>query len=96
MKKSLRLSKEEIKIIKDIIFKEFGECEIYIFGSQTNLQKQGGDIDIYVISNKKIDLKTKLLTKSFLQDKLLKKVDIIISTNKNRAIEKEAIKGIKI
>ena len=96
MKKSLRLNKEEIKIIKETIYKEFGEGEIYIFGSQTNLNKKGGDIDIYVVPNKKIDLKTKLLTKIKLQDTLLKKVDIIISTDKNRPIEKEAIKDIKI
>ena len=96
MKKSLRLNKEEIKIIKDIINKNFGKSEIYIFGSQINPNKLGGDIDIYVITSKKIDLKTKLLTKILLQDKLLKKVDIIISTDKTKEIEKEAIKGIKI
>jgi len=96
MKKSLRLNNEEIKIIKEIINKNFKDSEIYIFGSQTNLKKQGGDIDIYIITPKKTTLKTKLLTKIEIQDRLLKKVDIIISTNKNREIEKEALKGIKI
>jgi len=96
MKKSLRLSKEEIDVIKNLINKNFGNSEIFIFGSQTNLKKLGGDIDIYVITPNKIDLKTKLLTKIEIEDKLLKKVDIIISTNKNNPIEKEAIKGVKI
>jgi len=96
MKKSLRLEPYEIKTIKKIINKNFKKSEIYIFGSQTNLNKLGGDIDIYVITPNKIDLKTKLLTKIEIEDKLLKKVDIIVSTNKNREIEKEAKKGIKI
>ena len=96
MKKSLRLSQKEIEIIKTIITSFFSNCEIYIFGSQTNLKKRGGDIDIFVIPSKEIDFKTKLLAKIKLQDKLLKPVDIIISTDLNRDIEKEALKGVKI
>ena len=96
MKKSLRLKEDEIQIIKETINKNFGKSEIYIFGSQINPNKLGGDIDIYGIASKQIDLKTKLLTKISLQDKLLKKVDIIISTDKTKEIEKEAVKGIKI
>ncbi len=94
--KYLRLNKWEIEIIKREIEKNFGKCDIYIFGSQTDIKKTGGDVDIYVISSKKIDIKTKLLTKIKLQDYLLKKIDIIISENQNREIEKEAKKGIKI
>ena len=96
MTKSIRLDKKEIDFIKQMIQKDFGECEIYIFGSQTNLKKKGGDIDIYVISPKQIDFKTKIYTKIKLQDELLRKVDILISTNKNREIEIEAKKGIKL
>jgi len=96
MKKFLRLSQKEIEIIKNIITSSFGKSEIYIFGSQTNLKKRGGDIDIFVIPSKEIDFKTKLLTKIKLQDELLKPVDIIISTDLNRDIEKEAIEGVEI
>ena len=78
------------------IQKNFGECEIYIFGSQTNLNKKGGDIDIYIILSKKINFKTKIYTKIKLQDELLRKVDTLISTNQNREIEIEAKKGIKL
>jgi predicted nucleotidyltransferase len=96
MKKSLRLSQKEIEIIKNIITSSFGKSKIYIFGSQTNLKKRGGDIDIFVIPSKEINFKTKLLTKIKLQDELLKPVNIIISSDLNRDIEKEALKSIRI
>jgi predicted nucleotidyltransferase len=60
------------------------------------MQKRGGDIDIFVICNKKIDLETKLKAKIELQNKLLTPVDIVVSKDKNRMIEKEALKGVKI
>jgi predicted nucleotidyltransferase len=60
------------------------------------MQKRGGDIDIFVICNKKIDLETKLKAKIELQDKLLTPVDIVISKDKNRMIEKEALKGVRL
>ncbi|WP_297889618.1 nucleotidyltransferase domain-containing protein [Sulfurihydrogenibium sp.] len=45
----LRLSEEEIKSIKNIARKIFGEdCKIWIFGSRTNPDLKGGDIDIYI------------------------------------------------
>jgi len=96
MKKSLRLNTEEIVIIKNDINSLFKECEIYIFGSQTDLEKQGGDIDIFVISKNRVSFRDRALLQANLEDKLLKKVDLIISKDLNRDIEKEALKGIKI
>jgi len=96
MKKSLRLNPQEIEIIKNDIISLFKECEIYIFGSQTDMEKRGGDIDIFVISKNRVSFRDKLLLEANLEDKLLKKVDLIISKDLNREIEKEAMKGIKI
>ena len=96
MTQSTRLNQLQIETIKNIIYIHFGECEIYLFGSQTNLKKRGGDIDIFIICNKKIDLETKLKAKIELQNKLLTPVDIVISKDKNRTIEKEALKGVQL
>jgi predicted nucleotidyltransferase len=96
MTQSTRLNQTQIDTIKNIIYNHFGECEIYIFGSQIDTQKRGGDIDIFVICNKKIDLETKLKAKIALQNKLLIPVDIVISKDKNRMIEKEALKGVRL
>jgi predicted nucleotidyltransferase len=45
----MRLKKEELDFIKKTAKVYFGEnAEIYIFGSRTDDDKRGGDIDIYI------------------------------------------------
>jgi len=92
----VRLTNEEIKLIKKLANEIFGDCDIYIFGSRLK-DKQGGDIDIYIIPKDKSNLfKKKIKLASKLENILYKPVDIIVSRNKSRAIEREAIKGVKI
>ena len=78
-KLKVRLSEEEIEIIKNAIRKYDPDAEIIIFGSRTDLSKKGGDIDILVIS-KKIDYK---IRRKIRVDLLLKlgdrKIDLIIT-----------------
>ena len=96
MTKLLRLRKEEIKTIKTLITQNLGECEIYIFGSRTDLNKKGGDVDIYIIPKNRVKFEQKLRLATELEDALLRPVDLIISSNPNRPIEIEAKKGVKI
>jgi len=95
----MRLQKDEIELIKKEI-KNLIEGEIYIFGSRVDDNKKGGDVDIYIIPTDKLSAKAiyKISTeiKIRLEDKLFMPVDVVISKDKNRPIEKEAIKGIKI
>jgi predicted nucleotidyltransferase len=45
----VRLSDYEVDAIKEVAKKYFGEnCRIFIFGSRANLEKRGGDIDIFI------------------------------------------------
>ncbi len=94
----VRLSEYEIKVIKNLIREIFGDSEIYIFGSRTNLNKKGGDIDIFIIPKQKSNLyrkKVKLVSK--LEFILEKPVDILISKDKNREIERNILKeGVKL
>lgn len=93
----VRLSENEIKTIKDLATNIFGNCEVYIFGSRTNLTKKGGDIDIFIIPQNKKDLfKKKVKLSAKLESVLGKPVDVVVSRNKNTPIEKEALKGVKI
>ena len=93
----MRLSTKEISIIKNKVKVIFGESLIYLFGSRIDDRKKGGDIDLYIIAkiNENLFEKQRKL-KVVLEDILYKPVDIIISTNKDRLIEKEAILGLKI
>ena len=93
----MRLSTEEIELIKSKVQTIFGEACIYLFGSRIDKSKKGGDIDIYIISKAKEDLfRKKIRLKTLLEDLLYKPVDIIVSTDKKRLIEKEAMNGIKL
>ena len=80
MKKFLRLSQKEIEIIKNIITSSFGKSKIYIFGSQTNLKKRGGDIDIFIIPRNRDNLFSKKAKAEFLlENELFKPVAKILT-----------------
>ena len=93
----MRLSTNEINLIKNKVNIIFGETIIYLFGSRIDDGKKGGDIDLYIISEVNEDLfKKKIKLKTILEDLLFKPVDIVIAKDENRVIEKEAMKGIRI
>ena len=95
----MRLTKQEIKSIKDIFQEVFQRGEIYLFGSRVDDNQRGGDIDLFIETDnigsmleKKIDFLVKLKDKIGDQ-----KIDVVISKDINRLIEREAIKrGVKL
>jgi len=93
----MRLTENEINIIKNEIKRKVGNCNIYIFGSRVDDNARGGDVDIYI--DKNFDLKTELRVrkelKIILEEKLFLPVDIVFKRG-NRLIEKEAKKGVLI
>ena len=46
----MRLSKVEINNLKTSVFSFDKEAKLYLFGSRTDDQKRGGDIDLLIIS----------------------------------------------
>ncbi|WP_457642989.1 nucleotidyltransferase domain-containing protein [Persephonella sp.] len=79
--KYLRLSEDEIRIIKETAKEVFGKnTKIYIFGSRVDLTKKGGDIDIFIIPESRNNLfekKLKFLVK--LKTKIgEQKIDVIV------------------
>jgi predicted nucleotidyltransferase len=92
----MRLKQKEIDFIKEVVLNFLPESKIYIFGSMLKKTK-GGDIDIFVIPKEKLNIKTRLLLQAkiedILEEEFLRSVDVIISKDLNREIEKEAIKG---
>jgi len=95
----MRLNKQEIEEIKNCFLEIFKSGIIYLFGSRVDDSQKGGDIDLYIITDqtedlpmKKIDFLVKLKKKIGDQ-----KIDVIISRDKTRFIEQEALKnGIEL
>ena len=93
----MRLNKKEIAIIKNNTNKIFGDSKIILFGSRMDDNKNGGDIDLYIIpENYENWFAKKSKLKSILEYSLYKPVDIVVSQNNNRLIEIEAQKGIEL
>ncbi|MEA1955367.1 MAG: nucleotidyltransferase domain-containing protein [Campylobacterota bacterium] len=93
----MRLSTKEISIIQNRVKTIFGDSLIYLFGSRVDDNKQGGDIDLYIIPKVSDNLfKKKIKIKTVLEDILFKPVDIVVAINADRLIEKEAIMGVKL
>lgn len=98
--KKIRLNENYIRTIKILAQKYFGSDEVRIFGSRIDANKRGGDIDIYIYTDKNINiLKSKI---AFLREFEMKlgeqKVDLIVqSVDKEKKIYKIArIEGIRI
>ncbi|HIP43458.1 MAG TPA: nucleotidyltransferase domain-containing protein [Aquifex aeolicus] len=77
----VRLSEEEIKAIAETAKEVFGEnVKVWLFGSRVDLDKRGGDIDLYVETEMEEDIlrkKLKFLVK--LEEKIgEQKIDVII------------------
>ena len=85
----MRITTKEQHIIKKLAEEEFGAgTHVYIFGSRTDDNQRGGDIDIF-ISNKskhKLTLRAKIsfLTrlKTMIGDQ---KIDVVLDTNSTRS-----------
>ncbi|MHB1696728.1 MAG: nucleotidyltransferase domain-containing protein [bacterium] len=81
----MRLKKEEIDAIKQTAITYFGsDANVYIFGSRAVDTKRGGDIDIYIETNLKLDsreLYKKKLSYAIALDKKIgeQKIDIIVN-----------------
>lgn len=74
----MRLSNEEIEILKKAL-KELDEnAEIYLFGSRVNDNERGGDIDILIISKKLNKKLVRPLRDKFFEKFGEQKIDIII------------------
>lgn len=96
----MRLPAKQILIIKHLAQEVFGATsQVYLFGSRTQAELKGGDIDLYIVPEaEKANLKNQLKLSAKLQVALgEQKIDIVLAEDNNRLIEQEALtKGIKL
>ena len=96
----MRLTNYEITSIKEIFHQLFNDGKIYLFGSRVDERLKGGDIDLFIELDKTVTTKDMLDKISKFKIKLYdkigeQKIDVIISKDKSRLIEQEALnKGI--
>lgn len=95
----MRLETYEIDSIKNNFNNIFNEGRILLFGSRTDDALKGGDIDLYLEPLNTNNLYEKKINFLLQLDNDLgeQKIDVIISKDKNRLIEQEALKyGIEL
>ena len=95
----MRLTQFEIDSIKQAFQESFNSGQIYLFGSRVDDSLKGGDIDLYIETDTLTDMiERKLNFLVLLKQKIGdQKIDLIISKDKTRMIEIEALKnGIKL
>jgi len=89
----MRISKTYQRIIKENALLIFGRnTKVYLFGSRVDDSMKGGDIDLLIKTDNKDKLYEKKIKYIARLYKLLgeQKIDIVISKDKNRIIEKNA------
>ena len=95
----MRLSEIEVNAIKQTYKEVFNSGDIYLFGSRIDDSKKGGDIDLYIDADNienKLEKKIEFLV-SLKQKIGDQKIDVVISKDKTRVIEKEALQyGIRL
>lgn len=100
MSSIMRLSEDYQRHIKQITKQVFGEkSRVFLFGSRVNDTELGGDIDLYIIPQKKGNIfKTRIEFLVKLKKRLGdQKIDVVVAKDENRAIEKEAlITGVEL
>jgi uncharacterized protein len=78
----MRLSKFEIECIKNLAGRHFGrDVQVFLFGSRTNNQKRGGDIDLFIRNPncEHLEIRTKI---DFVTELILligeQKIDVVL------------------
>jgi len=95
----MRLTDYEIASIRKSFKEIFKSGKIYLFGSRVDDRQKGGDIDLYIVDhNINNILESKLEFLVSLKQKIgYQKIDLIVSRDKSRALEKEALaNGIEL
>jgi predicted nucleotidyltransferase len=91
----MRISEQEKKAIIDAIINTDPGAKIWLFGSRTDDNKKGGDIDIGVLSST-IDVMGEIAIKQNICDEIgEQKIDLVVSKDGEQAFFKFVVtKGI--
>ncbi len=77
----MRLTKMEIKAIKDTIARFDTEAKVYLYGSRVDDMKRGGDIDLLIISSNITEINRRELKLNLFDQIGEQKIDIVIASD---------------
>ena len=87
----MRLSEFEIETIKELAEKHFGEgTTVYLFGSRTDENKKGGDIDLFITNKdeRRLNIEAKVRFLAELKTKIGdRKIDVVFDNDFTRQKE---------
>ena len=95
----MRITNEQADFLEKEVLTLMQDAQVYLFGSRTDDQKRGGDIDIMVLSDKRLTWKEKAMIRWHYFEKFgEQKLDIISSTFNERNPFKEIVlhEGIRL
>jgi uncharacterized protein len=88
----MRLKKEMRLFIKEFASKLFPEADLFLFGSRLNNHETGGDIDILILSDTKIDRRLfREFRVNFYKEFGWQKIDMVNFTKNEDSTFKELI-----
>lgn len=95
----MRISQEQVQFLKKEIMTILPDAVVYLFGSRTDDNKKGGDIDIMILADKRLHWKEKAKIRWHYFEKYgEQKLDIISSTFKEEDPFKQIVlhEGIRL
>lgn len=95
----MRISREQIDFLKKEIKAILPDAVVYLFGSRTDDNKKGGDIDVMILSDKRLRWKEKARIRwRYFEKYGEQKLDIVSSTFKEEDPFKQIVlqEGIRL
>lgn len=85
----MRVPQNQLLFLKTQIHEYLPDAKIYLFGSRVDDSKRGGDIDILILSENKLDLKQRIAIKLAFAEKFgEQKIDLVsFLLNENSAFK---------
>ena len=78
----MRLRQQEVKVLKETLYKLSSQAKLYLFGSRVDDTKKGGDINLLVVSQDFDREKLRKLRLEFFKYFGEQKLDIVVDDGK--------------
>jgi predicted nucleotidyltransferase len=94
----MRLSAHELNVIRSEVLNADADGKIFLFGSRADDSRRGGDIDLFVETSYRLDLKRRMLLEHRISSACDTKVDMVFKSpsDAESPIHQIARRGVKL